>query len=49
MHERYSFAVGAFYHSCNYIALIEFVIREVIILALSVLEPSIESACLARH
>lgn len=44
MHERYCFAVSALYHSSDYIALVEFVIREVIILALSVLEPGVESA-----
>ena len=49
MHERYRLAMGALYHSSDYIALVEFIIREVVILALSVLEPGVESARLACH
>lgn len=49
VHERYRLAVGAFYHGGHYIALIEFVIRKVIVLALRIFEPGVESARIARH
>ena len=49
MHERYRLAVGALYHSSNYIALVEFIVCKVVIFALGVLEPGVESARLACH